>query len=180
MKRYYFNILLLFCSAFYIGCTSTYIVATRSLQTERDTITINRLQQKLQDKTFKIILHDNRQVQAENITFSKDTATFTIIPDLKQNSIPFTAIQKIERRLHFDGAFVGAFLSSVVAGTAGFIYWRLCPPNSNESWGKVIDDVGRDIGYPTIFGFFAGGIYGGIRGNIEEYIFDSDFDKHAP
>ncbi len=170
MKLYYFHILFLFSSAFYIGCTSTYIVVTHSTESQRDTITINQLQQKLQDKTVKIILRDNQQVRAENVMFSKETATFTILPDLKQSSFPLVAIKKIERRLHFDGAFAGLVAGSLGCGIAGIIYLKLCSNNSDELWAG---DVAALIFYAPI-------IYGGIRGNIEEYIFNSDIDKHAP
>ncbi len=176
MKKYYLNILLLFSSAFYSGCTSTYFVSTHSLKTERDTITINQLQQKLQDKTVNIILRDNRQIQAENITFSKDTVTFTIPPDLKQNEIPLVAIKKIERRLHSDGAFAGAFCGWLCGGIVGITYLSLAPNNSDDFGFKKTMTMTEIV----VVGFLAGGIYGGIRGNIEEYIFDSDIYKHAP
>ncbi|MGA3287613.1 MAG: hypothetical protein ABSD46_09315 [Bacteroidota bacterium] len=175
MKKYYFHILLLFSSAFYIGCTNTYFVATHSLQTQRDTITINQLEQMLQDKTVKIILRDNQQVQAENVTFSKDTAIFTILPDLKQSSIPLVAIKKIERRLHFDGAFGGVFLGFLCGGIVGVTYGKIYT-NSNGPSDDAVDGVFRIIG----LGVFGGGIYGGFRGTIVEYIFDSDIDKRAP
>ena len=127
----------------------------------------------LQDKTVNIILRDNQQVQAENVTLSKDTATFTILPDLKQNSIPLAAIKKIERRLHFDGAFGGVFLGFLCGEIAVVIREALRPNNSNWS------NLGSD-GYILFSGIFAGGIYGGFRGTIVEYIFDSDIDKRAP
>jgi hypothetical protein len=175
MKIYYFHILFIFSSVFYIGCTSTYIVATNSTESQRDIITINQLQQKLQDKTVKIILRDNQQVQAENITFSKDTATFTILPDLRQSSIPLVAIKKIEKRLHFNGAFVGVFYGSIFGAIIAEIIWNPLPSIFSSSSESFIDS-----GYFILSSIVAGGLYGGIRGNIEEYIFDSDIDKHAP